>query len=319
MSRIDRRRFSAVAAASAAATLLPWHASAQTTRTPIRFGGTLSDDMTPIVYARSAGIFTKYGLDVELTRMTSGAATATALVAGALDIGKVGLPTIFEAHEKGIVLPIIGAARIYDPKAVFAGFVVASDSPIHTGKDFNGQLVGVQGLGDLGMMLLPLWLTQHGGDPKTLRYVEVPGPSAPAAIAAGRIAVGEMSNPAMANAIESGKLRLVPAYDAIPGNYLQTAIVTTKGYSTAHPDVVRAFAAAFGEAAVYVNAHHEETAALMADFTGVPLAVIRKMSRSLAAPKVLPAQIQPMIDLAAKSGVIPATYPAAELIDPNVR
>ncbi len=275
--------------------------------------------MTPVVYARSAGLFAKYGLEVELTRMTSGAATATALVAGALDIGKVGLPTIFEAHEKGIELPIIGAATIYDPKAIFAGFVVASDSPIHAGKDFNGQLVGIQGLGDLGMMLLPLWIEQHGGDPKALHFVEVPGPSAPAAIAAGRIAVGEMSNPAMANAIESGKLRLIPAYDAIPANYLQTAIVTTKAYSAAHPEIVRAFAQAFRDSATYINAHHDETAQMMADFTGVPLAVIRKMARSLAAPRVLPAQIQPMIDLAVKSGVIAAPYPAAGLIDPNAR
>ena len=60
-------------------------------------------------------------------------------------------------------------------------------------------------------------------------------------------------------------------------------------------------------------------AQMMADFTGVPLPLIRKMARSLAAPRVLPAQIQPMIDLAAKSGMIAASYPAAELIDPNVR
>jgi hypothetical protein len=58
---------------------------------------------------------------------------------------------------------------------------------------------------------------------------------------------------------------------------------------------------------------------MMADFTGVPFPVIRKMARSLAAPKVVPALIQPMIDLAAKSGVITAAYPASELIDPNVR
>jgi NitT/TauT family transport system substrate-binding protein len=319
MSRIDRRRFAALVAAGTAAAAVPRRTNAQAARPAIRFGGTLSDDMTPVVYARSAGIFTKYGLDVELTRMTSGAATAAALVAGALDIGKVGLPTILEAHERGIALPILAAPVVNDPKAVFAGFIVPSDSPIHTGKDFTGQLVGVQGLGDLGMMLLPLWIAQHGGDPKAVRFVEVPGPSAPAALTAGRIAVGEMSNPMMANAIAGGKFRLIRAYDAIPGNYLQTAIVTTKSYSTQHPEVVHAFAAAFGEAATYVNAHHDETAAMMADFTGIPLAVIRTMARSLAAPKIVPALIQPMIDLAAKSGVIPAPYPAAELIDPNVR
>jgi hypothetical protein len=50
MSRIDRRRFSAVAAAGFATAVLPRRARPQPARPTIRFGGTLSDDMTPVVY-----------------------------------------------------------------------------------------------------------------------------------------------------------------------------------------------------------------------------------------------------------------------------
>ena len=82
---------------------------------------------------------------------------------------------------------------------------------------------------------------------------------------------------------------------------------------------MRAFVRAFGESVTYTATHHDETAPLMAEFTGIPLATIQRMARALAWPSVVPAHIQPVIEATLKFGAITKGFPAAEIIDANAR
>ena len=130
----------------------------------------------------------------------------------------------------------------------------------------------------------------------------------------------ESSNPNLAVALDSGKVRAIPGVmDAIATTYLQIAWVTTKDASAKRPDMVRAFAHAFGEACTYTNAHHDDTVALSSEFTGVQAPLIAKMARALAWPTVVAAHIQPVIEATVRFGSISKSFPAADLIDPNIR
>ena len=317
----SRAAFLRRAGAATALVLAPGAVAAQTgpALVTLKLGATPSDDMTPVVYAQKAGIFRKHGLDVQINRLTSGAAVAAGVLSGAFDFGKSSVTTVLEAREKGITFTVVCAPVIWDPKAVYGAFIVAKDSPLQTGKDFNDQLVAVAALGDIGAIALTAWVEQRGGSAKAIRFVEVPFPAAAAAVEAGRVAAAEISNPAMAVALESGKFRTIPAYDGIGTGYLQVAWVTTKDYSTAHPENVRAFTRAFAESVTYTSTHHDETAPLMAEFTGIPIGVIQRMARATAAPLVTPALLQPVIDASAKFGAIKRSFPAQELIDVNAR
>jgi len=276
--------------------------------------------MTPIVYGVHAGIFQKHGLDVQINRMTSGAAGAQGLIGGAFDFAKASVTTILSGHEKGIPFSIVAEPVVNDPKNVYSAFVVLKDSPIQGGKDLDGQLVGVPAIADIGSIALNLWLERRGTSAKNLRFVEIPFPAAGAAVEAGRVVMAEISNPNLQVALESGKLRTLPGtFDAIANTYLEVAWCTTTDFSTKHPDSVRAFVRAFGESVTYTASHHDETAPLMAEFTGIPLATIGRMARALAWPSVVPAHIQPVIDATLKFGAISKGFPAAEIIDPNAR
>lgn len=273
--------------------------------------------MTPIVYGQRAGVFARAGLDVQLSKMPNGASVAAGVLAGSFDFGKATMTTLFEAHERGIPFTCVTPAIVYDSKLPYAAFIVAKDAQLNTGKDFNGQLIAVSGLGDIGSLGLRAWVEQHGGDPKTLRFVEVPLSAALAAVDERRVAAAETSQPAFGAAMETGRVRAIQAVDAIAPTFLLAAWFTTADVSAKRPDVVRAFARAWAEAAAYTNAHHAETAALMADFTGVPVALVQRMRRAVAGITLVPAQIQPVIDAAAKYGAIKAGFAARELIDVN--
>ena len=307
------------AGAAAAVTLLPAPAFAQGALTTVKLGATPSDDMTPIIFAQKSEIFRRHGLDVQINRMTSGAAGAAGLLGGVFDFAKASVTTVLSAHEKNIGFTIVGEAVVNDPKAVYAGFLVQKDSPIQSGKDFNDLLVGVAAIGDIGSIALSTWVDQHGGNAKSMKFVEVPFPAAGAAVEAGRVTVSECSNPNLAVAMDSGKLRLVSVMDSIAPQYVEVAWVTTRDVSAKRPEVVRAFVAAYKESVTYTNTHRQQTIPLIAEFTGIQPDVIGRMARALAWPTVIPAHIQPVIDASLRFGAITKSFPAAEIIDANAR
>jgi NitT/TauT family transport system substrate-binding protein len=310
----SRRRFIAgIAAAGASALARPIRAQ---TLQPVQLGATPSDDMTPILYARKAGWFAKAGLDVQLTNTSSGAATAAAVSAGTFAFGKSSLTTLLIAHEKGLPYTLVAADVVYDARSPYAGFITSPDARIKNGKDFADKLVAVSSLGDMGSVALQAWVDEHGGDGRAIKFVEVPLSAALAAVDAHRVAAAEASIPVLAAALDGGKV-LIPAYSTIAPTFLLAAWFTTSDYSQKHPDVVRAFAHVFSQAAAYANAHHAETVAMMAEFTGIDAGVIARMTRTIAGTALVPAQIQPVIEIAVKYGALKRTFPAREIIDPN--
>jgi NitT/TauT family transport system substrate-binding protein len=284
----------------------------------LRIGGTPNDDMTPVVYAKQAGIFTKYGLNVELEKSSSGSAAAVAIAGGAYDIAKSSISSIFDAHLKGIGFTILTPAGIYDSKEPYGGFLIAQNSPIKTGKDCNGGTFGVASLGSVGRVALAKWIDQTGGDASTVKFVEIPFTAVTGAIQQGRILAGETAHPAQAQAIATGNFKLLPAYDAIAPYFIGAVYYTMRDFSLKHPEVIKAFVKGFYESAAYTNAHPEATAKMMADFSNGSLETYLKMPRVKAGNAVVLSQIQPAIDAAAKYGTLERSFSARELIDPNI-
>jgi ABC-type nitrate/sulfonate/bicarbonate transport system substrate-binding protein len=280
----------------------------------VRAAGTPSDDSVSLVYAQKAGLFQKAGLDVDIERQSSGAAVAAAVASGAYDIGKSSITSLFDAHQRGIPFLMIAPSVVYDSAAPYAGLIVRKDAGMRTGKDANNGVVAVAALSDIGRLAMQAWVDQNGGDPATLRFVEIPFPAVPAAVDEGRVIAGEMSMPTMAAALATGKFRLIPAYDAIATSYLNTAWFTTADYAAKNPPIIRTFARVLGESASYTNKHHRETAAMMADFTGASLDIINHMTRATDGIVLTPEEIQPVIDAAVKYGTIKRAFLAQELI-----
>jgi len=69
-------------------------------------------------------------------------------------------------------------------------------------------------------------------------------------------------------------------------------------------------------ATAYANAHHAETALLIAAFTGIETAQVLTMKRTTCGTYLDPREIQPAIDATAKYNVIDKPFPAQDLISP---
>jgi NitT/TauT family transport system substrate-binding protein len=304
-------------AAALALALLAAPAGAQTAPalTTVHVGGVLSDDMTPVFWAVKAGLFKREGLDVQIIGSNSGTAMAAAVMSGTYEFGKSSLLASVNAHLRGLPLEVIASGAVYDSKAPFAGLCIAPDANLVTGKDFEGKTVGSPALNDLNQLVISAWVDAHGGDPKTMHFVELPNSTAPAAIATHRVDGAVLLQPALAEAINTKQVKQVsPAYDAIASSFVFAAYFTSSDYAKAHPEIVAKFAKVLYESAAYTNKHHQETAAMMADVSKIPVATVEKMPRVDGATSMNPAAYQSVIDAAAKFKLIPHGFPAREML-----
>lgn len=317
-SRIRRAAFVARAGTAAAVALLAGsRAGAQSAPLgrPLRIAIAPSDGVTSVVYAKAAGLFEKAGLDVQIDTQSNGAAVAAAIVSGAYDIGNSSITSIFLAQEKGIPFTFVAPAGVYDAKAPFSGALALKDSPVRLDKDAEHAVIGLVSLSGTGHDAFCAWVEQHGGDPSTIRFIEVPFSAATAALETHRVIAAETVTPAMTSALDTGAFRFIPVYGAIAPQFLISAWFASKDFSGKYRETVRTFARVVAAAGTYANAHHAETAPIMSEFTKIPVDVMLRMPRALQGVTLSPGLIQPVIAAAAKYGSLKKAFPAQEIIE----
>jgi NitT/TauT family transport system substrate-binding protein len=310
MSKLSRSHL--LTGAAAAVALTPRPAAAQTLE-KIRFTGVVTDDLTPMFYAVKNGLYQRAGIDLEIVPASSGSAATQAVVAGTYEIGKGSLIASMAAHLRGLPLVIIGNGVMYDTKNPFTLALVAADSPVKNAVDLNGKTCASAALNDLSQLALTAWIDKNGGDSKTVRWVEIPNSVASAALEDHRVDAQCLNEPQLSASLETGKTRvLARVYDAISTFFVGTVLFAQSEWAAKHADVIRRWVRVTYEAATYTNAHHAETAPMMAEITKIPLAVYQKMTRVTAATTSDPNLIQPAIEVAARYKNIPRAFPARE-------
>jgi NitT/TauT family transport system substrate-binding protein len=164
------------------------------------------------------------------------------------------------------------------------------------------------------------WIDEHGGDSNSLHYLELPPAAVSAALLAGRVDAATLANPSLAAILDTKKARVFAwTCDSVGKYYLQAGYFCTTDYAAKNADVVARFARVIAEASAYTNTHLAETVDMIAKFTSIAPESIAGMTRVTCGTKLDPAQIQPVVDVAAKYKIIPARFDARELIDPALR
>ena len=251
----------------------------------IKMAGVPEDSATTVLYGIQSGLFKPYGLDVDMQPQHNGPSVMSGVVGGSYQVGKSSTPPLIAAFSKGLPFTIIMPAGIYDTRAPIASLLVASDSPIKKAADLNGKTIAVGALNDIHSLAVLAWMDKNGGDITGIKFVEIP---------IGEIPVDE---PVLSAALADNKLRAVAHhFDGIAPRFMYTAWFTTKTYAAANPAVVKSVSQALRKAADYCNAHHAQTADLIAKFTSLEPAQVAKMTRVEQGTTLDPKLVQPVID-----------------------
>ena len=297
-------RFLACVALCIGVSALPQTARAQTL-IPVKVGTLPTDGCSVIYDAKELGFFLKNGLDVDITAMPSGPAIAAAVAGGALDIGVANVATVAQARLRGLPLRYIAPSSIATPETMTDIVMVASDSTIRTGADLNNKIVAINGLKDLQQITASAWVDKHGGDSKTLHFIELPIPQMAVALEAHRADAALDVEPFVSGARALGQGKVIGSVlDGVGPRFMVVGWLALDPWIAAHADTAMRFAAALRQAAQWANTHHKESAAILVRNTKVPAAVADTMARAQFGIALDPALIRPIVDAAVKYGVL---------------
>jgi NitT/TauT family transport system substrate-binding protein len=168
-----------------------------------------------------AGIFAKYGLQLEILYTQGGGETMQAVISGSVDIGvAAGTQAVMGAYAKGAPVRILaagttGAGDLY--------WYVPANSPIKSFKDTDGKTAGYSTTGASTHVTL-LALMKHFG---TTTKPIATGASAATLTAAmtGQVDVGWASPPFGLQELQDGKIRLIARGNDAPSMVDQTVRV----------------------------------------------------------------------------------------------
>lgn len=291
--------------------LSPLRASAQGTTASIRVVSLLIDVGIQGYYAGDMGFFRAAGLDAELSALTNGAAITAAILAGSVDFGIASCVTLATAHERGIPLAVVAPAGAYSSRSPTAGMVVAKTSSIRKPQDCAGKTIAVSLVRNLGELAVRSWLDESGIDGKSIKLIELTYSAMDAALVAGRIDVACIEEPVLSETIARDGRLLADGYNALSRQFCEAAWFCTADYAKSHPDVVRKFADVMARTAAWANKNHAASAKIIEKYAKTSLPA--DVHRCYYPERLRANDFQPVIDAAAKYGVLKTAFPAAEL------
>jgi NitT/TauT family transport system substrate-binding protein len=165
----------------------------------------------PYEVTRSAGLFKKHGLDVELVYTRGGTAAMQALVGGAVDYAATSLDVAIQAYAnvRADVRRFVVTGRL----PLFAVVTAPKTAnQIRAIKDLEGKIVAVSALGNADHALALFLLKQANADARKVQFATL-GVNLLEALRQGQIDAGLVQEPALTLMQDSGARVLVNLMD----------------------------------------------------------------------------------------------------------
>lgn len=279
----------------------------------VRVATVVADAGSEVYYAQKLGFFKDNGLDVQITGLANGSSVTSAVIGGAADIGQSNVVSLSQAHERGIPVVIVAGANMYRVQANESGMIVTGDSPIRTAKDLPGKTIAINGLRGIQEIGIDNWLDKNGVDPKSVKYIDMPFSSMAEAVDQHRVDAALETQPQLQAALDTKRFRLVAdVYAAISPEFLLGGWFAMMPWAQANPKLAAAFAKAIYQAGKWANTHQAESAAILEDAMKVHMD--RTDHRVPFAESLVAAEVQKVIDVSAKYGILKASFPASQII-----
>jgi NitT/TauT family transport system substrate-binding protein len=272
-----------------------------------------SESAAEAYYAQDLGYFKAAGLNVVITGFPASPPIIAAVSSGAADIGNSVVGSAVAARSRGIPVKFFAPAGLYLATAPTARLVGLKGTTVKTGADLAGKTVAVTGLADLTFFATKQWVELTGGNPNSMKFIELPEPEMVPALQQHRIDAGILIEPFIAGAGDDvGSIATIDDY--VAKRFLATGWFASETWLAAHPDLALKFAAVMKQTAEWANKHHAESAAILLKYTKVTPDIVARMQRATYGSVLVVSDLQPVIDNAAKYGSFPRAVTAAELM-----
>ena len=282
------------------------------TPSPLQVLGGSAEGLAEAFYAEDLGFFKAHGLNPAVHNLPNGGAIPTAVASGDYQIGCGNVLSLGQAHAHGFPFVIIASGGITNAASPSSQLTVAYNSPIRSPKDLNGKSLAVPSLNGLLQLQATVLIDRSGGDPSSVKFVELGILTTVDAITAGRVDAALLIEPQLSPAITAKLVRSIGNGDAAVGrNAVNTAWIVLRSWLDAanNKDTARRFADAIYATGAWANANPDKAVVILRKYvrTTQPRAYARFATNDSLAG------VQTVFDLGAKYNFLPPTN-AAEFV-----
>jgi NitT/TauT family transport system substrate-binding protein len=262
-------------------------------------------DVAPIYLGKEKGFFSKRGIELTLETGQGGAAIVPGVVSGQFQFGFSNVTSLLIAQSRGLPLKVVsnGVASTGKDKADYSG-IVTRDDAIKTAADLEGKRVSVNTLKNIGDSTIRASVRKAGGDPSSIKFVELAFPDMPAALEAGRVDAVWVVEPFLSATLAAGG-------HLVASNYVDTApdltvalYFTSEQLTKDDPDLVGKFTEAMGESLAYADAHPDEARQVLTSYTQIDQAVIQKLTLPKWPAEINRQSVETLANLAVQDGLV---------------
>jgi NitT/TauT family transport system substrate-binding protein len=272
-------------------------------------------DVAPIYLGKEKGFFSKRGMELTLETGQGGAAIVPGVVSGQFQFGFSNVTSLLIAQSRGLPLKVVanGVASTGKDKADYSGIVTRDDS-IKTAADLEGKQVSVNTLKNIGDSTIRASVRKAGGDPSSIKFVELAFPDMPAALEAGRVDAVWVVEPFLSATLAAGG-------HLVASNYVDTApdltvalYFTSEQLAKDDPDLVGKFTEAMTESLAYADAHPDEARQALTSYTQIDKAAIQKLILPKWPAEINRASVDTLATLAVQDGLVTEQPDVAALL-----
>ncbi|MGH2895238.1 MAG: ABC transporter substrate-binding protein, partial [Solirubrobacteraceae bacterium] len=273
-------------------------------------------DVAPLYLGAKQGFFAKQHLKVVPHTLQGGAAVASAVVGGSLQLGFGATANLVQARAHGLPIQFVanGDEAASSPASAWSGILVSPGSAVTSVSQLAGKTVAANATRGENELALDSILLRSGLQPTSAHVVALPFPTMPSALSAGHIqAVTEVEPFVSAIRAKGGKM-LTPLFEAMQPSMIVAGYFTTSGEITKSPALVKRFVTAMNQSLDYAQAHPAAVRSIIPTYTSIPSDVAAKMKLPTWGSAVSTSSIQFQEQLMQKLHWITAPVPVTKLV-----
>jgi len=268
-------------------------------------------DVAPLYLGQKQGLFEKRGIRLKMVTAQGGAAIIPGVVSGQFQFGFSNTTSLMLAQSKGVPVKAVanGAASNGKVGADVTAVLVKKDSPVKTAKDLAGRTVAVNTLQNIGDTTVRETVRLAGGDPKKVKFVEIPFDQMPAALDEGRVDAAWMGEPSQTIAKDKGARVVASPFAETDPALTVAAYFTSAKIAQQNPALVKKFTEAMNESLAYASAHPDDARQILTTYTKISGDVLDKLILPSWPPAMNRASLDKLAGLGVQDGVFGGKKP----------
>jgi NitT/TauT family transport system substrate-binding protein len=263
-------------------------------------------DVAPIYLGKEKGFFSKKNINLELKLAEGGAAIIPAVQSGQYQFGFSNVTSLLLATSQGLPLKVVcnGNNSTGMDGQDFAALMVKGDSPIKSPADLAGKTVAANTLKNIVETSVGASVRKAGGDPKAVKYVQIPFPQQPAALQSGQVDAVFVVEPFQQAVLDQGGRKIASSYVDLAPNLAVALYFTSQQLQGANPGLVQRFTEAMTESLAYADGHPDEVRAIIGTYTQIAPEARAKMTLPKWPTEINRQAVQTVADISLSDGVL---------------